>query len=110
MAATTVIAPQILSPETLSNRLKIASGQVKTGTALDTIATGLNHVLSAGASLEDSPVIGCDRATAVVGDQAGAPLEGSINIKTWKPTAAGDATPIAATTFSKLVNWWALGY
>ncbi len=52
-------------------------------------------------------MIGCDRASASIGDQAGAPAAGSILLKTWKPTATGDATPIAATTFGKKVNWWA---
>jgi len=41
-----------------------------------------------------------------VGDQAGAPAAGSILLKTWK-TLGG--TPAAATTFSKKVNWIAVG-
>lgn len=85
------------------------AGQAATVTASDTIATGLGVLTAAGASLEDAPVIGCDRATAAIGDQAGAPVAGSILLKTWKPTAAGDATPIAATTFGKKANWWAYG-
>jgi predicted RecA/RadA family phage recombinase len=66
--------------------------------------------LGAVASLDDAPVIGCDRAQATIGDQAGAPASGSIMLKTFKPTASGDATPIAATTFGKKVNWVAVGY
>lgn len=85
------------------------AGQAVTATASDTIATGLGVLTSCGASLDDAPVLTCDRATASKGDQAGAPVAGSILLKTWKPTAAGDATPIAATTFGKKANWWAFG-
>lgn len=88
---------------------KIARGQATTVAASDTIVTGLTTVVSAVACLEDAPVIGCDRATAAIGDQAGTPAAGSILIKTWKPTASGDATPVAATTFTKKVNWIAIG-
>lgn len=88
---------------------KIARGQTTTVAASDTIVTGLTTVVSAVANLEDAPVIGADRAQAVIGDQAGTPAAGSILIKTFKPTASGDATPIAATTFSKKVNWIAIG-
>lgn len=88
---------------------KVARGQATTATASDTVVTGLATVVSAVANLEDAPVIGCDRAQAVIGDQAGTPAAGSILVKTFKPTASGDATPIAATTFSKKVNWIAIG-
>lgn len=93
-----------------SSNVKVVSGQSTTVAASDTIVTGLKKVLYAVASLEDSPVIGADRAQAVVGDQAGTPAAGSFLLKTFKPTAAGDATPIAATTFGKKVNWVAVGY
>lgn len=89
--------------------LKVVYGQQTTVAASDTVVTGLATVLSAVANLEDAPVIGCDRAQAVIGDQAGTPAAGSILIKTFKPTATGDATPIAATTFTKKVNWIAIG-
>jgi len=88
---------------------KIARGQGTTVTASDTIVTGLATVIAALAVLDDSPVIGCDRALASIGDQAGTPAAGSILLKTFKPTATGDATPIAATTFTKKVNWLAIG-
>lgn len=88
---------------------KVVTGQATTVTASDTVATGLTTVLFAVANLEDAPVIGCDRAQANIGDQVGTPAAGSILIKTFKPTASGDATPIAATTFGKKVNWIAIG-
>jgi predicted RecA/RadA family phage recombinase len=92
------------------NDLRMVFGQQTTVAAVDTVVTGLAKVVSAVANLEDVPVLTCDRAQAVIGDQAGAPVSGSIQIKTFKPTASGDATPIAATTFGKKVNWIAIGY
>jgi hypothetical protein len=89
--------------------IQIARGQVTTVTASDDINTGLTQVLSAGACLEDVPVLTCDRAQAAIGDQAGTPAAGHILIKTFMPTSVSNPTPIAATTFSKKVNWWAIG-
>lgn len=94
---------------TAEPNLKTVVGQTTTASASDTVATGLNTVLAVVANLEDAPVLTCFMATANIGDQAGAPAAGSILIKTWKPTASGDATPIAATTFGKKVNWIAIG-
>ena len=88
---------------------KMVHGQATTVTASDTVVTGLTTVERVIASLEDTPVIGCDRAQATIGDQNGAPAAGSILIKTFCPTASGDATPKAATTFGKKVNWVAIG-
>ncbi len=88
---------------------KVARGQHTTVDADDTVATGLATVVSAVAVLEDDPVAGVTSVTCVIGDQAGAPAAGSIQIKSWKPTAAGDTAPTAATTFSKKVNWIAVG-
>lgn len=88
---------------------KIARGQWLTATAADTIATGLTTVVVALGGLESTPVLGCDRAQAVVGTQLGAPAAGAIIIKTFRPNLAGDTTPIPATTFGKTVNWIAFG-
>jgi len=92
---------------------KIARGQHTTVAASDTVATGLATVVSVVVSFESDPVVDPMLVSAQVGDQAGAPVAGSIIIKTWQPTdAAGadsDATPTAATTFSKKVNWIAVG-
>jgi hypothetical protein len=101
------IISMLLVPE--ASGYKIARGQATTGSASDTVVTGLNTVVAAVANLEDAPVLTCLSAQAVIGDQAGAPAAGSILIKTWKPTAANDATPVAASTFGKKVNWIAIG-
>lgn len=90
--------------------VQFVSGQHTTVAASDTVNTGLGTVLGCVANLEDAPVIGCDRAQAVKGDQAGTPAAGRVLIKSFQPTATGNATPIAATTFSKKVNWIAWGY
>lgn len=95
--------------EAVSAGVVLARGQHTTVTASDTVVTGLATVVSVVANLDDAPVIGADRATASIGDQAGTPAAGSILVRSWKPTASGDATPIAATTFTKKVNWIAAG-
>jgi hypothetical protein len=100
--------PELLAPEHRSGNLKIASGQVVTVTATDSVATGLNRVYGAIAVLESAPAINADRAQAVVANQVTTP--GYITINTYKPTATTDATPIAATTpFAKTVSWLAWG-
>lgn len=89
--------------------LKIARGQATTVAAADTIATGLATVIAVVASLEADPIDDPFMVTAQVGDQSAAPVAGSIIIKTWKNTGGTDPTPAAATTFSKKVNWIAIG-
>lgn len=91
---------------------RLARGQQTTVTAADTVVTGLTTVLSVVATLESAPTDTCDIASAQVGNQSGAPAAGSIVINTWKVTtggAAGNPTLVAATAFSKLVNWIAVG-
>lgn len=88
---------------------KIARGQHTTVDEDDTVVTGLATVVAAIAVLESDPVAGAQFVTCVIGNQAGAPAAGSIQIKTWKATAAGDTALIAGSTFSKLVNWIAIG-
>lgn len=88
---------------------RLARGVHTTVDEDDTVVTGLTTVVAVVVSLESDPVAGAQFATGVVGNQAGAPAAGSIQIKTWKATAAGDTALIAATTFSKLVNWIAIG-
>lgn len=99
----------VFSPEMKSQNLQIAAGQHTTVAASDTIVTGLRKVLYAVATMDDDPVDGAMRATASIGDQAGTPAIGSILIKSWKWTDLA-ASQIAATTFSKKVNWIAFGY
>lgn len=111
--AVTATAAQInaLPPngvEGLAASYKLARGQHTTIDENDTVVTGLTTVVAVVASLDSDPVDGCMEVTASIGNQSGAPAAGSVYIKTWKRTDA-DETPVAATTFTKLVNWIAVG-
>jgi predicted RecA/RadA family phage recombinase len=90
--------------------LRISAGQLTTVTATDTVVTGLATVLGAVATLDSDPGDDPMLVSATIGDQAGAPAAGSIIVKTWKNTGGTDPTPVAASTFSKKVNWLAWGY
>lgn len=90
--------------------LRFVSGVHTTVAASDTKVTGLATVVSCGASMASDPVDNPFMASATIGDQAGTPAAGSILIKTWQNTSGSDPTPAAASTFSKLVNWYATGY
>lgn len=89
--------------------LPVAGGQHTTVTASDTIVTGLKNVTSVVASYDTDPADANMFVSASIGDQAGAPAAGSILIKTWKTADGTDPTPVAATAFSKKVNWIAIG-
>lgn len=91
-------------------KLCFAAGQHTTVAAADTVDTGLSQVLYVIAQLESDPILAAYGVTAEIGDQAGTPAAGSIIINTWKPTATNDVTPLVATTFSRIVNWIAIGY
>lgn len=88
---------------------KTVSGQATTVAAVDTIVTGLATVTSVVVSMEADPGDDPFMCSAQIGDQAGAPAAGSFYLKTWKNTGGTDPTPLAATTFSKKVNWIARG-
>jgi len=90
------------------NGVKFARGQHTTVAASDTVATGLATVVSVVAVLDDDPGDDPLFVTASIGDQAGAPAAGSVLIKSWA-TNGTDPTPIAASTFTKKVNWIAIG-
>lgn len=81
---------------------KLARGETSvTGTA--DVTTGLATVVAVVASLgEDAALTGL-WVTAAIGGTAG-----HIDLKVWKPTAAADCTPIAATV-AKKVDWIAIG-
>jgi hypothetical protein len=88
----------------------VARGQSTMTAATKTVVTGLSSVVAVIASMETDPILTCDRVTAQIGDQAGAPAAGSIILKVWMPTAAALTTPIAATGYANIViNWFAIG-
>lgn len=106
--AATVTTSIKSSVASVTSGIKIARGQHTTVDENDTVVTGLATVVAVVAQLDDDPVDGAMHVTSSVGDQAGAPAAGSVLIKTWKSTD-GDATLVAASTFSKKVNWIAIG-
>jgi hypothetical protein len=98
--------------QAFDENLALAFGQHTTVAASDTVVTGLSRVLQVTATLQDDPTDTASLAAATIGDQAGTPAAGSVLIKTWKPTtggASGNPTLVAATAFSKKVNWIAVG-
>ena len=88
---------------------KIARGTATIDAASKDIVTGLTTVIGAVVSLVGDPSMTHISSTVTVGDQAGAPASGSIRIKSWKPTATNDVTPIAATSTFANVAWVAIG-
>ena len=89
---------------------RVVGGQATTASASDTIVTGLTKLIAVVASFDDNPGDDPEFVSASIGDQAGTPAAGSFLLKTWKNTSGSDPTPLAATTFSKKVNWIAFGY
>lgn len=94
------------APDLVANNGGTAGGQWTTVAAADTIDTGLKQVLSAVAVPGEDSTLALNEVSVTIGTGANA---GKITIKTWKATGAGDGTPIAATAFSKKVNWMAIG-
>lgn len=90
---------------------KIARGVHRQVAAEDTVVTGLATVVAVVVSFDDPPTIKQLFARASIGDQAGAPAAGSFLLKTFKPTAVNDVTPVAATDFSDNMDlaWIAIG-
>ncbi len=95
--------------EGVAGGYKIARGIATIGSASDTIVTGLATVVAATVSLVGDPSMTHMYSSVTPGDQAGSPAAGSIIIKSWKPTAAIDATPVAATSTFANVAWVAVG-
>ena len=88
---------------------KIARGVTSTASAADTVASGLATVVAVICTLQDDAALDPGLTTCSVGDQVSAPVAGSFYLKTWKFTSSSNPTPLAATTFTKKVNWIAIG-
>jgi hypothetical protein len=88
---------------------KIARGVITPTDGTDTVVTGLSTVVAAVAQLVATPILTHMWSAADIGDQAGAPAAGSINLVHRSPTSSSNLTPIdAATTFVD-VAWVAIG-
>jgi hypothetical protein len=84
---------------------RFASGVLDAASSGDeTVSTGLRTVDHAGVTLAGT---GPSTAHFLSIAEASA-TEGSIRIRSYKPTATGDATPIAAISTVD-VAWWAIG-
>ena len=88
---------------------KIARGVATIDAASKDIATGLTTVVAAVVSMVGDPSMTHMSSSVTIGDQAGAPAAGSIRIKSWKPTAVNDVTPVAAAGVFANVAWIAIG-
>lgn len=93
-----------------SGLISVAGQHVQVA-ASDTVVTGLSTVVAVVASFDTGPTVKQEFLAASIGDQAGTPAAGSILLKTYKPTAVNDVTPVAATDFSEnlKINWIAYG-
>lgn len=88
---------------------KVARGVATIDAASKDIVTGLTTVVAAVVSMVGDPSLTHLMSSVTVGNQTNAPVAGSIRIKSWKPTAANDVTPIAATSTFASVAWIAIG-
>jgi len=106
----TMTAAQInLLAQGVGASYKVARGVSTIDAASKDVATGLTTVVAVVVSMVGDPSLTHMHSSGTVGDQAGAPAAGSIRIKSWKPTATGDVTPIAATSPFGNVAWIAIG-
>ena len=95
----------------VGNGYRVARGVNRQASAADTVVTGLATVVAVVANFEDAPTVKQLFCNATIGNQAGAPAAGSIIIRTYKPTAVNDVTPLPSTDWSDNidVNWIAIG-
>jgi len=82
----------------------IASGSITPTGPIEIIDTGLSAVNEVACSISGSPSIYHNTSTVSSGSVAGL-----IWLKSWKPTAAGDVTPVPADAAWSDVNWIAAG-
>lgn len=85
---------------------KVARG-VSAVTGTLAITTGLATVVAVSAVLAEDAALTGTLVTATIPAQAGGDA-GKFTAKVWKPTAAGDCTPVAADA-AKSVSWIAIG-
>lgn len=108
---TTKLAAAVTTPVAgVAAGYKIARGVHTQVAASDTVVSGLATVVAVFAT----PATDLDgdafmAVTADIGDQDGSPAAGSFYLKVWKSNGDGDATMVAATSFSQAINWFAIG-
>jgi len=82
----------------------LASSSTKVTGSKNGIATGLDTVVNVVASIDN----GVSALNEWVSARPSPNTKGAIDLFVWKPTAAGDTTPIASTT-ERTVRWIATG-
>lgn len=100
---------EALLVQAVASGYKIAYGTATIGAASEDIVTGLNTVIGGSVSLVGDPSMTHMYSTATAGNQTNAPAKGKLRIKSWKPTAVGDVTPVAAAGVFASVFWIAVG-
>lgn len=88
---------------------RVAAGTFTPVAATSEVATGLALVSAALVSFRGTQSLTHYHSFADVGDQAGNPPAGSIDITHLKPTGVADVTPIPATTPWSELDWIAFG-
>lgn len=90
---------------------KIARGIHTQVAASDTVVTGLATVVAVIVCFASAPTVKQLFCAGDIGNQSGAPAAGSVLLKTYKPTAIDNVTPVAATDFTDNVEiaWLAIG-
>lgn len=88
---------------------KVAFGVQAIGAAQEDVATGLSKCDFALCCLVGAPSLTHMFSVVTVGNQTNAPTTGKIRINSYKPTAANDVTPIAASDVFANVAWVAIG-
>ena len=86
------------------NGNRFATGVLAPSAADEDVATGLATVIRGGAELIEAPALTHLQSIATPSTAAG-----SLRIRSYKPTGAGNTTPTAATGTLKAVMWWAVG-
>jgi len=94
---------QSLGVSAAQNGKRFASGTLVPSGADVSIASGLATVEHCGVSIANVPGLGHFISIATPGTAAG-----TVRIRSYKPTGAGDVTPIAITS-AVAVSWWAVG-
>lgn len=88
---------------------KVARGTVTPTSASHTVATGLATVVAVAVTFKGAQTLTHMFNYGDVGDQAGTPAAGSFLLKSLKPTATGNVTPIDSTTPWSACDWIAIG-
>jgi hypothetical protein len=89
---------------TTNQGFSVQSGTTQVTGSKTGVVTGLSSVLRVTASLDT----GATATNFTVSARPSTTVRGAVDLYVWKPTAAGDTTPIAATTVTT-VHWWATG-